>query len=100
MVLCGQARTDDDKRRVKEYETYNHDDLLQILRYKFPIDYKDIAKHSVSDNYIAELLVKLENNVKLVQYYSSELGFTQMSPYKNFIIMSNLLSYRIHRCSE
>lgn len=76
----GVVRTENDKIRVNQYLQLGKMGILEVYQYKYPEDFKycKMLFDEYSDYELAEALVSLENNEKLIQYYTNAFGFKQL----------------------
>ena len=90
----GQVRTTEDKKRVRQYASYDKNELLNLYKTKYPYDY--VKEENF--NLLEHKLVSLENNERLVHYYEEAFGFKRLSLHIGGALMQTLLSTFMHHC--
>jgi hypothetical protein len=96
----GTIRTEEDSDKVLHYFTKGKNFILDLYNKKYPEDYtvmKEFLLESQVED-LAEELVSLENNEKLIKYYKNNLGFLQLTYTSNSTSMGTKLSEVIKAC--
>lgn len=90
----GAIRNDNDEFRIQQYLNLNRNDVMQTYKNKYPDDFDEMYEFldKYSDLELAETLVSLENNHKLIQYYTSAFGFQPITYISTETLMSTLVS--------
>lgn len=98
----GAVRTDNDRLRVQKYLQLGRNNIMQIYQNKYPEDFNETYIFFVkySDLELAEALVSLENNERLIQYYTEAFGFQPLDYTSTETMMATTLSTFIYNCGS
>jgi hypothetical protein len=98
----GTVTTDLDKLRSQEYLTLDRNSILKIYQDKYPEDFNSVSilfdKYSNAD--LADALVALENNERLIQYYIDGFGFQPLNYISMETMMGTILSIFLTNCNK
>lgn len=96
LYACGGQVTQDDITKVREYNT---DTVMDIYKNKYPSDankFEDLDK--LSNYEIAELLVKTQNNERLITYYERAFGLIPLDAIGSMTAMGVTLRDFMESC--
>ncbi len=96
----GSIRKERDRLRVQQYSQLDRSNIMQIYQNSYPEDFHEMYELFVkySDLELAEALVSLENNYKLIQYYSTAFGFLPITYISTETVMATLGSTFMYNC--
>jgi len=98
----GAIRNDNDRFRVERYLKLGRLNILQIYQNKYREDFESskILFNNYSDQELAEALVSLENNEKLIGYYSTVFGFRKLDYISMETKMATSLNTFLSNCAD
>lgn len=85
----GGSVTEKDNLKLQKYTNIDVNKLMKLFKNNFPEAYEYFYEDILDEDseYIAETLISLENNQKLVEYYKKELDFIQIDPINTEVLM-------------
>jgi hypothetical protein len=98
----GAIRNQNDRDRSLEYLKLGRLGILQVYQNKYPEDFESskILFNEYSDQELAEALVSLENNEKLIGYYNTIFGFQQLDYISMETKMATSLNTFLSNCAD
>lgn len=100
LEASGGTFTDKDRLRAQQYLQLGRDQIEQIYQNKYPEDFNEayINLPYFSDERLVEDLVVLENNERLIRYYTAAFGFQPITYISMGTIMATTVSTFVHNC--
>ena len=98
----GSIRNDIDRLRIQKYILMGNNEIIQIYKTKYP----EYFNYLISTNYkfsleeLVTLLVELENNEKLVHYYTMAFGFEPITYISPDRLMATKLTTFLRNCNK
>ena len=96
----GAIRNNNDRIRVQQYIPLSKNMILQIYQNKYPEDFENNYDlfEKYSDLELVEALVSLENNEKLIHYYTTAFGFEILDWISMATLMATSLEIFLAHC--